>query len=226
MHFCITNERYNQKIILPLKKYFPDVMKIKQLRLTFETGTETKDNRRMIAKDFKTNVLPLSKKLLRFATHFLKNEDEARDVVQDIFLKLWQKRDSLEEIENIEAFAMRMTRNRCLDIVRSNRTTPIDAETDRKMKEETVDVHEQVELRDTTKLIRKLINDLPDLQRTVMTLRDIEQLEYEEIAEQTNLKVNAIRVNLSRARKKVRDEFLKINSNEDERNKRLTATLL
>jgi len=58
-----------------------------------------------------------------------------------------------------------------------------------------------------------------------MQLRDIEQLEYEEIAERMDLKVNAIRVNLSRARKKVRDEFLKINSNEDGRSKRLTATL-
>ena len=168
----------------------------------------------MVARDFKTRVLPVSKKLLRFATHFLKDEDEAHDVVQDVFLKLWQKRDSLNEIENIEAFAMRMTRNRCLDIVRANRVVPIDAETDRKMKEETVDVHEQVELSESAMQIRKLINELPDLQRTVMLLRDIEQLEYEEIAERTDLKVNAIRVNLSRARKKVRDEFLKINSNE------------
>ncbi|MFW6310347.1 MAG: RNA polymerase sigma factor [Prolixibacteraceae bacterium] len=156
----------------------------------------------------------MSKKLLRFATHFLKDEDEAHDVVQDVFLKLWQKRDSLEEIENIEAFAMRMTRNRCLDVIRANRMVPVDAETDRKMKQETVDVHSQVELSETAKQIKKLINNLPDLQRTVMQLRDIEQLEYEEIAERTELKVNAIRVNLSRARKKVRDEWLKMNQNE------------
>ena len=74
----------------------------------------------MVARDFKTTVLPVSKKLLRFATHFLKDEDEAHDVVQDVFLKLWQKRDTLGEIENIEAFAMRMTRNRCLDVIRAN----------------------------------------------------------------------------------------------------------
>ncbi len=168
----------------------------------------------MVASDFKTTVLPVSKKLLRFATHFLKDADEAHDVVQDVFLKLWQKRDTLNKIENIEAFAMRMTRNRCLDVIRAKRIVPIDAETDRKLKEESVDVHEQVELSETAIQIKKLINDLPDLQRTIMQLRDIEQLEYEEIAEQTDLKVNAIRVNLSRARKKVRDEFLKLNLNE------------
>jgi RNA polymerase sigma-70 factor (ECF subfamily) len=167
----------------------------------------------MVARDFKTKVLPVSKKLLRFAAHFLKDEDEARDVVQDVFLKLWQKRETLGEIENIEAFAVRMTRNRCLDVIRANKVVPMDAETDRKLKEETVDVHKQVELSESAVQIQKLIDTLPDLQRTVMQLRDIEQMSYEEIAEATDLKVNAIRVNLSRARKKVRDEFLKINSN-------------
>ncbi len=166
----------------------------------------------MVARDFKTNILPISKKLLRFATRFLKDEDEARDVVQDVFLKLWQKRDTLAEIENIEAFAMRMTRNRCLDVIRANKVVPIDKETDRKIKEETVDVHSKIELRESANQIKMLINQLPDLQRTVMQLRDIEQLSYDEIAEETELNVNAIRVNLSRARKKVRDEFLKMNT--------------
>jgi RNA polymerase sigma-70 factor (ECF subfamily) len=201
-------------------------MKTTHLRLTFETETKTKQRQQqMVARDFKTRVLPVSKKLLRFATHFLKDEDEARDVVQDVFLKLWQKRDTLEEIENIEAFAMRMTRNRCLDVIRANKVVPIDAETDRKLKEETVDVHQQMEFSESAVQIQKLIGSLPDLQRTVMQLRDIEQMSYEEIAEATDLKINAIRVNLSRARKKVRDEFLKINSNENQGSKTITATV-
>lgn len=179
----------------------------------------------MVARDFKTRVLPVSKKLLRFATQFLKDDDGARDVVQDVFLKLWQKRETLAEIENIEAFAMRMTRNRCLDILRTNRLVTIDAETDRKMKEESVDVHSRIELGESAKQIKMLINRLPEQQRTVMQLRDIEQLSYEEIAEVTELQVNAIRVNLSRARKKVRDEFLKINSDGNQRSKTITATL-
>ncbi|NQU54654.1 MAG: sigma-70 family RNA polymerase sigma factor [Bacteroidetes bacterium] len=166
----------------------------------------------MVARDFKIKVLPVSKKLLRFATLFLKDEDEAKDVVQDVFLKLWQKRDTLAEIENIEAFAMRMTRNRCLDVIRANKVVPIDAEIDRKMKAETVDVHSKIELSESANQIKMLIGKLPDIQRTVMHLRDIEELSYEEIAEATDIKVNAIRVNLSRARKKVREEFLKLNA--------------
>lgn len=180
----------------------------------------------MVARDFKSSVLPVSKKLLRFATHFLKDEELARDVVQDVFLKLWQKRETLDEVENIEAFAMRMTRNRCLDILRNNKVVPIDEETDRRLKAKTVDVHSKVELSETANQIARLIGKLPDLQRNVMQMRDIEQLSYDEIAEATGLQVNAIRVNLSRARKKVRDEFLKMNENENRRSKNFTATLL
>jgi len=180
----------------------------------------------MIARDFKSNILPVSKKLLRFATHFLKDEDEAKDVVQDVFLKLWQKRDELENIENIEAYALRMTRNRCLDTIRANKTISINAETDRKIKEESVDVHVQIEFSESANQIKKLIERLPDLQRTVMIMRDIEQLTYDEIAESTELQLNAIRVNLSRARKKVRDEFLKLEQNGNQQNKKITSQLL
>lgn len=180
----------------------------------------------MVARDFKTSVLPVSKKLLRFATYFLKDEELARDAVQDVFLKLWQKRETLHEVNNIEAFAMQMTRNRCLDMLRNNRMVPFDEETERRLKAKTVDVHSKVELSETANQIAGLISKLPDLQRNVMQMRDMEQLSYEEIAEVTGLQVNAIRVNLSRARKKVRDEFLKMNANENRRSKNFTATLL
>jgi RNA polymerase sigma-70 factor (ECF subfamily) len=179
----------------------------------------------MTARDFKTNILPVSKKLLRFANHFLKDEDEAKDAVQDVFLKLWQKREKLENIDNIEAYAMRMTKNRCLDLIRANKTIPINEETDRQLKEKTVDVHIHVEQVESANQIKKLIEQLPDLQRKVMQMRDIEQLSYEEIAELTELQLNAIRVNLSRARKKVRDEFLKMNEDGNQRNKKVTSKI-
>jgi RNA polymerase sigma-70 factor (ECF subfamily) len=180
----------------------------------------------MIAKEFKTKVLPISKKLLAYAMYFTKDEELARDVVQDIFLKLWQKKDSLYKVENIEAFAMRMTRNRCLDVIRNKRTTGIDKETERKLEAQTYDVHKKVELSETAHQIKMLIKNLPDLQRKIMQMRDIEQFSYNEIAELTQLTVNAIRVNLSRARKKVRDEFLKLNENEgNQRNTASSASL-
>lgn len=179
----------------------------------------------MVTSDFKTKVLPVSKKILLFARHFLKDEEGAHDVVQDVFLKLWQKKDELDKIENMEAFAMRMTRNRCLDIKRAGKTVPMDAETDRLMRQASTDVHSQIELGESAKQIKDLIRQLPEIQRRIMQMRDLEQLEFEEIAEFTGLQVNAIRVNLSRARKKVRDQYLKLNTDEDNRNKTIAATL-
>jgi len=166
----------------------------------------------MLASEFKTKILPLSNKLMRFAAQLLHDDEQARDIIQDVFLKLWQKKDELAEIDNMEAFAMRMTRNRCLDLFKAKK--PVFAEDDflKRNATESRDLQHEIELSESALLIRKLIRNLPDIQRTVMHLRDIEQYEYEEIAEMTDLTVNAIRVNLSRARKKVRDELLKSNN--------------
>ena len=159
------------------------------------------------------------------SVHFLKDEDEGRDIVQDVMLKLWQKKEELDQIDNIEAYAMRMTRNRCLDILRKKRIVPVDGEADYGLEDVTPDIHSRIELSETAGQIRTLIGQLNGLQRKVMELRDIEQLSYKEIAEITNLKINAVRVNLSRARKKVRDEFLKMNSDGKKKSKIFTATL-
>ena len=164
----------------------------------------------MFARDFKTEVLPISNKLMRFALQILQDEEEAKDVLQDVFLKLWQKREELSKIENIEAFAYRMMRNRCLDMIRARRTVSIDLLTKARLPEEESTDVDHLDMSNSVDLVKRIIAELPDLQRTIIHLRDIEQLEYEEIAEATQMNVNAIRVNLSRARKKVRDEILKI----------------
>ena len=182
-------------------------MKSNSLRLNFENKQKRV---RMLARDFKTDVLPIHNKLLRFAFQILQNEEEAKDVLQDIFLKLWQKRDELGKVENLEAFAIRMTRNRCLDLIRTRRTISMElVKKNNRMVEDSSDT-DYLENTEMAGLVKRIISELPDLQRTVIHLRDIEQLEYDEIAEVTELNVNAIRVNLSRARKKVRDEILKI----------------
>lgn len=180
----------------------------------------------MNASDFKLKILSLSGKLNRFASRLLNNGEDARDVVQDVFLKLWQIRDQLEAVENPEAFAMRMTRNKCLDKIRASRLVPIDEETDRRLKNQAVDVHSQVEWSETAARVHELIGQLPEQQQTVMFLRDIKHYEYEEIAQVTEMNANTIRVNLSRARKKVRDELLKTWNYENERSKNIAATLL
>jgi len=168
----------------------------------------------------------MSNKLLRFALQILQNEEEAKDVLQDIFLKLWQKREELAKVENVEAFAMRMIRNRCLDVIRSRRTVSMELVKKSKLPDEEGPDNNELEMADSASLVKQIIAGLPDLQRTVIHLRDIEQLEYEEIAEATGMNVNAIRVNLSRARKKVRDEILKIQNYGITENTRIAAKVL
>lgn len=179
----------------------------------------------MLAKEFKTLVLPLSNKLHRYALRLVQNDEEAQDVVQDVFLKLWQKRGAMDEVDNIEAFAMRMTRNKCFDRHRANRTFSLEEQPIDWQKENQSDLNEELDRSEAATLIRKLITELPELQQRIMQMRDIEQLTYDEIAEQTELNVNAIRVNLSRARKKVRDELFKQQEYGTERNQTNTAKI-
>ncbi len=207
----------------PIYFFFPDVMNSSRLRLNFENKQKRV---RMLARDFKTDVLPMSNKLLRFALQILQNEEEAKDVLQDIFLKLWQKREELVKVENVEAFAMRMIRNRCLDVIRSRRTVSMEMVKKGKLPDEDGPDNNELEMADSAVLVKQIIAGLPDLQRTIIHLRDIEQLEYEEIAEATDMNVNAIRVNLSRARKKVRDEILKIQNYGITENTRIAAKVL
>jgi RNA polymerase sigma factor (sigma-70 family) len=164
----------------------------------------------MLACEFKTYVLPLSSKLLRIAFQIIQNEEEAKDVLQDVFLKLWQKRNELNKVQNIEAFAVSLTRNRCLDVMRKRKAITI-----RNLKKDNIPYERGIETdnlehTDSAGLVKRIIAGLPELQRTIIHLRDIELLEFEEIADIMKMEINAIRVNLSRARKKVRDEILKI----------------
>jgi RNA polymerase sigma-70 factor (ECF subfamily) len=162
----------------------------------------------MTIEMFKIEVLPMKHKLYRLANRMLQNVPEAEDVVQEIFLRLWSRRDKLEEYKSIEAFAMTMTKNLCLDNLKSKRN-----KTDEYKKEhdQVIDKtpYSEMEKGDSYNLVKKLIDQLPEQQKLIIHLRDIEGYGYEEIAEMMNISENTIRVNLSRARKKVRDTMIK-----------------
>lgn len=179
----------------------------------------------MLTREFKSDILPISGKLFRFASRMLQNEDDAKDVIQDIYLKLWQMREKLSNIDNVEAFAMKMTRNRCLDILKL-REKLVFNDTKISSRNNILNGFETLENSDSVSIVKKIISKLPEIQKTIIHLRDIEQLEFEEIAETTNLNLNAIRVNLSRARKSVRDEILKIQNYGINENKNITTKVL
>jgi len=179
----------------------------------------------MQTNEFKQKVLPLSKSMLRFAALFLKDSDASQDIVQEVFLKLWQIKDELDQVENLKAFVTRMVRNKCLDHIRAGKKWVI-RDTLEQREDEMTEDYDPVEWVETSTRIRDLIGRLPEQQQTIMYLRDIEQNEYNEIEEITGLNANAIRVNLSRARKKVRDELLKTWNHENEHSKNIVAKIL
>jgi RNA polymerase sigma-70 factor (ECF subfamily) len=149
----------------------------------------------------------LKNKLFRYARRILVGIEDTEDVIQEVFIKLWSKRDRLSEYRSIEAFAMVVTRNLCLDKIKARKLRMTTDSNNEMAIDETP--YSKTELRDTIKSVQHYIDSLPEQQRSVIHLRDVEGMEFEEIAEITGMNMNAIRVNLSRARKKVRDALIK-----------------
>lgn len=164
--------------------------------------------------------MPSKSKLYRLALSLLCSRQEAEDTLQDTFLKLWHMREKLSNYNSVEALAVTMTKNLCLDKLRSYRHKNRDGS-----EFETVNIQSDfrdpaatIELSESSATIHRLIRALPDKQRLVMQLRDVGQYSYDEIEELTGLDRNNIRVNLSRARKNVRQQYLKRQNYEYKKN--------
>ena len=159
----------------------------------------------MDSKQFNNQVITLSDNFFRLAKSILRNADLAQDAVQDLIVKLWEKRGNLDEVENIPAFTMRAMRNLCLDSIRQQHD-------EQELPSETeyveLNPHQQTEQKDMVRQIKLMIDNLPELQRTVIRMRDVEGMEISEIAFITSLTENAVTVNLSRARQKIRQRIL------------------
>ncbi|MCD8556916.1 MAG: sigma-70 family RNA polymerase sigma factor [Bacteroides graminisolvens] len=167
----------------------------------------------MELNQFKITVVPLRGKLLNYARKLTDDSSDAEDVVQEVMLKLWNIRQKLEEYNSIEALAVRITHNLCMDMWRSKRTDQVSLD-QVPVVSQTVNPERVLEGDDEIRLMREIISSLPTLQQTIIRMKDIEEYETEEIAQITGCSSESIRSNLSRARKKVRDIYLKIKMSE------------
>ena len=162
----------------------------------------------MELKEFKITVLPLRAKLFNYARKLTDEPEDAEDAVQEVLLKLWNKRLELEQYRSIEAFAMTLTHNICIDMWRCKRNDTLSLDIVQAASP-TGTPERLLEIKDEIHLMHEIIDSLPNLQRTIMRMKDIEGYETDEIAEITGCGPEAIRSNLSRARKKVRDVYLR-----------------
>jgi len=168
----------------------------------------------MDATQFIDLVTPMSGKLLHFAAQLLREPSEAEDAVQEVCLKLWKMRDSLENLNSLEAFAMKITKNWCLDRLKARKPVYIDSyQSSYDKRSEEPDPYKLMEQSDRKKLFDQIMDRLPEQQRLIMQLRELEGYDFEEISEIMDLNINAIRVNLFRARNRIREELLKYEQN-------------
>ena len=172
----------------------------------------------MELKEFKITVLPLRANLLNYSRKLTDEPEDAEDAVQEVLLRLWNKRLELEQYRSIEAFAMTLTHNICIDMWRCkcNDNLSLDIV---QAASPTGTPERLLEIKDEIRLMHEIIHSLPNLQRTIMQMKDIEGYETDEIAEITGCGPEAIRSNLSRARKKVRDIYLQTIQEEKRRRK-------
>jgi len=158
----------------------------------------------MDLQEFQIKVYPLKNKLFRFARRMLDQTEEAEDVVQEAFIKLWNRREKLDEYRSVEALAMITVKNLCLDRIKSRRY-PVENMEDHRRFLENLQEAAKTDHSDMISRIHRAIKTLPAQQQIIIHLRDIEGYEFEEIAEVVEMQENAIRVALSRARKRIRE---------------------
>lgn len=157
---------------------------------------------------FRNDILPLKDKLFRLALRITLDRAEAEDVVQDTMIRVWNKREIWSQFDSIEAYCFTVARNLAID-----RSQKRDAQTLEltpglePTEEQTSRPDEQLFHQERMGIIHRLMNELPEKQRMIMQLRDIEGESYKEIAKLLQLTEEQVKVNLFRARQKVKQRY-------------------
>lgn len=161
----------------------------------------------MTQSEFLNIVTPFKDKLYRLSKRLLVSHEEAQDATQEVMIKLWNQKSKMADYKNVEAFSMTLTKNYCLDRLRSKQSQNLRiVHSNYEEKQTRLDKH--LEQKDSVSWMSKLMEELPEQQRMVIQLRDIEQYEFDEIAKVLDMNETAIRVALSRARKVLRTRLM------------------
>ena len=162
----------------------------------------------MNQNEFVQIITPFKDKLFRLAKRMLVSTEEAEDATQEVLVRLWNKNSSLEQYNSVEALAMTMTKNYCLDQLKSKRASNLSI-AHSNYTDTAASLQQKVEDDDSLNWVEKIINQLPEQQRLIIQMRDFQQYELDEIAKIVWMNETAIRVALSRARKTIRENMTK-----------------
>ncbi|MEH6535676.1 MAG: sigma-70 family RNA polymerase sigma factor [Psychroserpens sp.] len=160
----------------------------------------------MTQTDFTKLVMPFKDKVFRLAKRLLVSREEAEDATQEILMKLWNNKEKISDYNNVEAFSMTMTKNFCLDRLKSKQAQNLKI-VHSNYEDNNTSLQNQVENRDSVDWVSKIIEKLPEQQKIILQLRDIEEYDFDEIAKVVDMNPTAIRVSLSRARKTIREKL-------------------
>jgi len=156
--------------------------------------------------EFENLIAPFKDKVFRFAKRLLVSTEEAEDATKEVMVRLWHKKETLVNYNSVEALAMTMTKNFCLDQLKSKRASNLQL-VHSNYRDNQVGVDQQLEAKDSWNWVEKMINELPEQQRLIIQMRDIEEFEFTEIAAVLEMNETAVRVALSRARKTIREQL-------------------
>ncbi len=156
---------------------------------------------------FNREIVPMRMRLMVRARQLTGDDDSAEDLVQEVMLKLWNMRDGLDRHTNHEALAMTILRNMATDRWRQRL-----GRGDMRSAEAcgTSSGEERAEAADDIRLIERIVNALPPLQSRIFRMKEMEGYEADEIMAITGCTPESLRQNLSRARRRIREEFLRI----------------
>lgn len=159
---------------------------------------------------FRDDILPLKDKLFRLALRITFDRAEAEDVVQDTMIRVWNKREEWTQFGSIEAYCLTVAKNLAIDRSQKKEAQNVELTPEMEEESEISGPYDQLVNNERMSIIHRLINELPEKQRLIMQLRDIEGEGYKEIAKILNLTEEQVKVNLFRARQKVKQRYLEI----------------
>ena len=162
--------------------------------------------------DFRKDILPLKDKLFRLALRITFDRAEAEDIVQETMIRVWNKRNEWDELGSVEAYCLTVARNLAIDRSEKKDSQTVKLTIEAEQTPDASSPYDRLVNKERLKLVHRLVGELPEKQRLIMQLRDVEGKSYKEIAAALRLTEEQVKVNLFRARQKVKQKFIDIDN--------------